>query len=536
MRYKESVDKIIELFSSFQSVPFVFAGSGLSRRYLGLPDWEELLKHFINAIEPDNQFAFAKYRSLVETNYQIKSDNEMLPAIAQELQKDFNSAWFANNEIYKISEKYHQSIVDGKNSPFKAAIATYISSFDKSVIAYSEEIAKLKELSQKNVAGFITTNYDNFLESITDNFNVYIGQENLIFSQTSNIGEIYKIHGCTSQPETIIINTKDYTAFNRNATYLAAKLMTIFMENPIVFIGYSLSDPNIQAIFSNIVSILSNDNLLKLQKRIIVLNWKQSLSNTDVEIVSTNFDVGDKRLTATTINANNYSIFYDALKHKQRSFPMSVLRIMKESFYRVILTNQPTKGVILANPEDNDYSSEQPVIAIAKPKEFSRVGIIGMSTDDWLENIVFESSHISWDDLLKHFDKLNRQYSGLLPANKALYFSTDRYFEIEKLANKNNLDVIISKTIKRQKLTDKYKVLENISQAIKNFPNNPYNAIAHLDIAKISTKDLLNYIQTELKKRSIGDMLITEKTDMRRLIRIYDYLEFHPKWNSKYQQ
>ncbi|MFN1842158.1 SIR2 family NAD-dependent protein deacylase [Clostridioides difficile] len=96
------------------------------------------------------------------------------------------------------------------------------------------------------MSGFITTNYDCFLETIVDNYTTYIGQENLVFSSIQGIAEIYKIHGCVSSPNSIVINEADYIDFDSKSAYLAAKLMTIFVEFPIIFIGYSVTDVNIK--------------------------------------------------------------------------------------------------------------------------------------------------------------------------------------------------------------------------------------------------------------------------------------------------
>ena len=78
---------------------------------------------------------------------------------------------------------------------------------------------------------------------------------------------LYKIQNPLSLTKQIIRN------FMTKENILAAKLMTIFMEYPIIFIGYSISDSDIQAILSDVVECLPLDKIETLQKRFIFVEY-----------------------------------------------------------------------------------------------------------------------------------------------------------------------------------------------------------------------------------------------------------------------
>lgn len=85
----------------------------------------------------------------------------------------------------------------------------------------------LAKLSEKNIAGVITTNYDDFVENNFNGYTKYVGQRQLVFSAVQGIAEIFKIHGSIEEPGSLIINEQDYIDFDKRSPYLAAKLMTI---------------------------------------------------------------------------------------------------------------------------------------------------------------------------------------------------------------------------------------------------------------------------------------------------------------------
>ena len=96
------------------------------------------------------------------------------------------------------------------------------------------------------------------------------------------IAEIYKIHGSVQSPGSIVINKNDYQFFRDKGKYLAAKLMTIFMEYPIIFIGYSISDSDVQMILGNIVECLPKDKISALQNRFVFVDYQKDFNDCEV--------------------------------------------------------------------------------------------------------------------------------------------------------------------------------------------------------------------------------------------------------------
>ncbi len=150
----ENIKKqIIDLLKETSTLPVLFVGSGLSRRYLELPDWEGLLMHFAGYLCKPYSYYFneAKNDDMVK-----KDDCLLLPRVADYIEKEFTKVWFENEIFEKQREKYKNEI-EAKISPFKIAMADYFREMsNKSFSSYLEEIDELKKITEKNISCIIT--------------------------------------------------------------------------------------------------------------------------------------------------------------------------------------------------------------------------------------------------------------------------------------------------------------------------------------------------------------------------------------------
>lgn len=513
---------IQEVVSRFNTTPFLFAGSGVTRRYYGLPTWEDLLRHFSKQI-CDDRFAYNAYKSKA---------NGDLPLTASLIQKDYDTAWYANPAIRTLDEQGLAAVEAGK-TPFKMEIAALLQKKSVQIQQYTAEIDKLKKLAEKNLSGVITTNYDSFFEVVFDEYKAYVGQDNLCFSSLQGFAEIYKIHGSVTMPETIVINDTDYKAFRDKGKYLAAKLMTIFMEYPIIFIGYSLGDSNIREILENIVVCIPEDKLKTLQERFIYVDYQADM--TGYEISEYALDLNGKRITMTRIALQDFGILYDALTAKVAAIPVKMLRRFKEDLYTFALTQEPGTTLKVSALESPQLSEEDLVISIGFPETGEKGYQRLLDVNGWYHNIVFDdlpASVHSYDKLLElTYPGVRREVSGYLPVCKYLALAQERYPEIEKTVPKSFDELLSPTNRKSRNSTLKYKsVLDlwnrekaDLKRAIRLLPCFPEEKITVDDLESV-LNELFKQVPTILSSKTL-----CAPSDLKRIIRIYDYL----KWGQK---
>ena len=86
-----------ELIQTTGHHPFLFVGSGLSKRSLGSEKWDELLRKFCTEFS-SNEFQYDVYANMVDE----KDYYGQQPAIAYLLEKDYNNKSSYNRSIFRF--------------------------------------------------------------------------------------------------------------------------------------------------------------------------------------------------------------------------------------------------------------------------------------------------------------------------------------------------------------------------------------------------------------------------------------------------
>jgi hypothetical protein len=240
---------------AFNSAPFLFVGAGIARRYLAVDGWVDLLKRM--AAHTGKPYAY----------YATKANGD-LPGVASEIAQIFHEIWWADDRFEESREQFGEGL-SSLEAPLKVEVARYTMEASTHFPSDGPNRREVDLLAKAIVDGIITTNYDGLLEHLFPDYETYVGQDELLFSDAHSVGEIYKIHGSATDPESIILTARDYERFNERNPYLAAKLLTIFVEHPVIFLGYSLSDSDVTAVLVSIAKVLTTENLSRLRDRLI---------------------------------------------------------------------------------------------------------------------------------------------------------------------------------------------------------------------------------------------------------------------------
>jgi len=517
-----NIPELTEILKQAHSLPFLFIGAGFSRRYLKLPDWRGLLEIFAKKTRMI-EYAYESYQDEIRLKSGIENN---MPLIAEAIEKDFNKVWFSSNE-YKISREKYSSYIKTGISPFKIEISVFFINWkeqakDKLSL---DELNCLKNAGKRSIAGIITTNYDTLLER-SFKYTKFVGQDDLLFSPIYGIAEIYKIHGCCEYPDSLILTAKDYSDFNKRNAYLAAKLMTVFLEHPIIFIGYSINDSNVEEILKEISNCMSQEKLNLLKQKLVFIDWDENIQKIDISGYSKSFESG-KIIEMTKITVPNFLPVYHSLLQNKSQYNPKLLRQIKQDLYKIVTENVAVDSVKITDiDDDKGIENIETVIGIGVAEQLKQKGYTMPSVEEIYLDIVLDNGHFNNEDIVEKTLPVllpGQSYSMpiykyLLNHKKPLPFDMSKY---------KDFDSFISPSLQKQRKSMNYNSIKNILQ--ESDDSKAVYLIALLTETQIECSELETFLKDYLKKNP--DIFKTgksgDKTNLRRLIKIYDWLKYY---------
>lgn len=357
----------LEKHLATQATPYLFVGAGFSRRYANLPSWRDLLEHFASFTD----MPFGYY------------DTGGLPNAASRLAANFREVWWKDDRFADSRAKWGKQLGDDESSALKIEIANYLDGLLDSTPIDPTLKLEFDLLKSATIDGIITTNYDKLLSKVFPTYTTFEGQEGLLFSDTQGIAEIYAIHGSTSNPLSLLLTQEDYDKFKSRNQYVAAKLMTIFVEHPVIFLGYSLADPNIQDILLSLIGGLQDKAYEKLQDRLIFIEWDP---DSDGDFSRTQMSIEGEFLPVVKITVPDWHDVFKVLNYREHALPARTLRILKKQVYDIILTNDPKKRLYAYKHIDDENADDISIVfgvgAIAS------VGYTGLTRRDLVLDLI----------------------------------------------------------------------------------------------------------------------------------------------------
>lgn len=297
----EVTTDVADVLAAARCQPILFVGSGFTKRYTGGPNWEELLKSLAAAC-PQIDKDFAYYKQLYEGNF------KKIGTVFTDAYREW--AWGKGKSKFPIEyfdAKYQGDVF------IKHMIAELLAKLGPSAkgsygsVELDSEIAALKNMSPHAI---ITTNYDQVLEPLFADYEPIVGQQIMRLGFLA-IGEIFKIHGCRSQPRSLIFNEADYKKFETDHKYLSAKLLTYFIEHPLVFVGYRAEDPNIKSVLADVHHMVGAGP--GLIPNIYILEWDPTLTAASYPARDKVLTVGeDVNIRIKSISADSFEWVFKA--------------------------------------------------------------------------------------------------------------------------------------------------------------------------------------------------------------------------------
>lgn len=322
-------------------------------------------------------------------------------------------------------------------------------------------------------------------------------------------GSLYKIHGCVSVPESMIITEKDYENFNKRYELIRAQLLSLFIHNPIIFIGYSISDENIKSLLKTIFTYVqpNSEQAQKIRDNFLLIEYEANSDSS--EVCEHDIDLESySTIRINKIKTDNYAQIYKAIS--ELMLPVSAMDIRKVQNVMADIVSGSRIQVSITEDIDSLRNDQKILVIGAKEK----IKYEYQKSTEMMKNYfsIIEEENIALIELLNYQTVKSRDFFAIYGFSKIC--STINRIEDYKQYQITN----IKKHLKRieTKHNTHNTSIQSVIDDVKIAQSAKEGAIFYEVFQKnISLDECKNYLIQHNDKNS---------TDYRRLLCLYDYM------------
>jgi len=509
---------IKNFIASFNNYPILFIGTGISLRYLNHNyTWENLLKKSCFDLFGNNNYYLEQNNKYINEN-----NNNKYAKIASNIEKKFDTKQ-AIKKFPEIDKLFYKSIENNSNNTEISRFKLYLASLFKDVnIRENQQITDELNLFKNasiNIGSILTTNYDTFIEDNLKEFSPLIGNDIILANPYESV---YKIHGSVTHPEEIIVTENDYKKFDKTYEILKAQILSLFISNPVIFLGYSLDDTNIKSILKTIFTAVpfSSEYQQKIKHNFLLVQRDKNSKNHEISDYSI---VLDETITVqiSRVKTDDFSEIYKSIA--DLSLPISIKKLKQmQNISHDFMTKIDTpylQDIELFNKVENTPNNKA-AVALGNHCDFYNVKNF---IEQYFDIVDSKEEYLNLDNAIEKNTISSSQWFPIYGFMEKQGISSEKSKKLKKLGE--NQDNKLNEKLKKynkNSLVEKNEKSYNTIASIENDNNicktNKYKLIfvnVYNDIIKLD--DLKNYLIEYSEKN---------KSYYKELLSLYDFKKY----------
>jgi hypothetical protein len=317
--------------------------------------------------------------------------------------------------------------------------------------------------------------------------------------------------------------------FEENSVLISAKIISMMMNSPIIFLGYSLTDINVRKIIKDFTRSLTDKEIEILENRLVLI---ERTENQD-EFIEESINDSDLGCKLKVIKTDNFLELFNKISKINQGIAPTEVRKYQHVIKELIIDRgkKGTLNTVLLSPEEIDNLEENIknrniTVAIGDAKYIFQIpDIISYSLD-----YISDKDEISTEIRMRL--AVNQNGTARFPINKILdrelieksgLHSSEKEKLFQKIKRYSDFDThyktIVGSSVFNRRATSVHEII-----SVKGMKKAKIYETLSYNIKKLNLEELRKFLIKELEElKEKGEIKLS--TELRRLLLLYDILK-----------